>query len=99
MDSFFGDEVGGLACSQPLLPISVLVCSSGLGERDLRRSLGDLKTAPSRQHRIQDLEGPFVQRKSVPERVKKWTPSKSKEVPSGGSSFGPVIWVHLLQSH
>ena len=28
-----------------------------------------------------------------------WTPSKSKAVPSGGSSFGPFIWVHLLQSH
>ena len=26
MDSFFGDGVGGLPCSRPLLPISVLVC-------------------------------------------------------------------------
>ena len=38
MASFFGDGVGGLPCSQPLLPISVLVCvSSGLEQRDVRR--------------------------------------------------------------
>ena len=64
MDSFFGDGVGGLPCSQPLLPISVLVCviscSSGLGQRDLRRLLGDLKTAPPRRHRIQHFEGPVL---------------------------------------
>ena len=90
MASFFGDGVGGLPCSQPLLPISVLVCviscSSELGQRDLRRLL-----------RVQFW--PPVQSKHVPERVKKWTLSKSKVVPSGGSSFGPFIWVHLLQSH
>ena len=64
MDSFFGDGVGGLPCSQPLLPISVLVCviscSSGLGQRDLRRLLGDFKTAPPRRHRIQHFEGPVL---------------------------------------
>ena len=64
MDSFFGDGVGGLPCSQPLLPVSVLVCviscSSGLGQRDLRRLLGDLKTAPPRRHRIQHFEGPVL---------------------------------------
>ena len=61
MASFFGDGVGGLPCSQPLLPISVLVCvSSGLGQRDVRRLLGDLKTAPSRRHQIQHFEGPVL---------------------------------------
>ena len=106
MDIFFGDGVGGLPCSQPLLPVSVLgcviSCSSGLGQRDLRRLLGDLKTAPPRRHRIHILRVQFwppVQSKHVLERVKKWTPSKSKVVPSGGSSCGPFIWVHLLQSH
>ena len=64
MDSFFGDGVGGLPCSQPLLPISMLVCviscSSGLRQRDLTRLLGDLKTAPPRRRRIQHLEGPVL---------------------------------------
>ena len=61
MASFFGDGVGGLPCSQPLLPISGLVrVSSGLGQRDVRRLLGDLKTAPSRRHQIQHFEGPVL---------------------------------------
>ena len=42
---------------------------------------------------------PPAQRKHLPERVTKWTPSKSKLVPSGGSSFGPFICVHWLQRH
>ena len=64
MDSFFGDGIGDLPCSQPLLPLSVLVCmiscSSGLGLHDLRRLLGDFKTAPPRRHSIQHLEGPVL---------------------------------------
>ena len=61
MASFFGDGAGGLPCSQPLLPISMLVrVSSGQGQRDVRRLLGDLKTAPSRRHQIQHFEGPVL---------------------------------------
>ena len=52
--SFFGDRVGGLPCSQPLLPISmplcVISCSSGVGQRDLRRLLGDLSESFGRNN-------------------------------------------------
>ena len=38
-----------------------------------------------------------VQSKHVPERVKKWTLLKSKVIASGGPSFGPFMWINLLQ--
>ena len=50
MDTVAFLETGlGVSLVRGLLPISVLVyvisCKSGLGQRDLRRLLGDLKTA------------------------------------------------------
>ena len=54
--------------------------------------MGGLKTGPSRRHRIQPAEGPFldpVQRKRVSKRGQKVARLKSKVVPPGGSSLVP----------
>ena len=63
--------------------------------------MGGLKTGPSRRHRIQPAEGPFldpVQRKRVSKRVRKWTRLKSKVVLPGGSSFAPFWPLHCGKS-
>ena len=92
MDSFFGDGVGGLPCSQPLLPISVLVCvSSGLGQRDVRRLLGDLKTAPSRRHQIQHFEGPVLAPRTKETCTRKGQKVDPLEIKSG-SIWGVQFW-------
>ena len=61
--------------------------------------MGGLKTGPSRRHRIQPAEGPFLDphaKETGSERGQKVARLKSKVVPPGGSSFGtflaPSMW-------
>ena len=61
--------------------------------------MGGLKTGPSRRHRIQPAEGPFLDphaKETCFKRGQKVARLKSKVVPPGGSSFGtflaPSMW-------
>ena len=60
----FWRRSGGLPCSRPLLPTRCWLvwcwCVSTLEQRSGRRCRGGLKTGPSRRHRIQPAEGPFL---------------------------------------
>ena len=94
----------GLPCSRPLLPTRCWFvwrwCVSTLEQGSWRRCMGGLKTGPSRRHRIQPAEGPFldpVQRKRVSKRGQKVARLKSKVVPPGGSSFGPFLAPSMWQ--
>ena len=67
-----------------------------IGTAQLLKCMGGLKTGPSRGHRIQPAEGPFLDLRAketcFKKGVRKLTRLKSKIVPPGGSSFGPVFF-------
>ena len=60
----FGDGVGASLVRGPYCQLDVGLCDvdvvSTLEQRSGRRCRGGLKTGPSRRHRIQPAEGPFL---------------------------------------
>ena len=94
----------GLPCSRPLLPTRCWFvwrwCVSTLEQRSWRRCMGGLKTGPSRRHRIQPAEGPFLDpraKETCFKKGQKVARLKSKVVPPGGSSFGPFLAPSMWQ--
>ena len=92
----------GLPCSRPLLPTRCWFvwrwCVSTLEQRSWRRCMGGLKTGPSRRHRIQPAQGPFLDPRAR-KRVSKGSESGPLEIKSGllwrvqfWSLFGPSMW-------
>ena len=62
--------------------------------------MGGLKTGPSRRHRIQPAEGPFLDPRAKETCFKKGSESGPLEIksgPPGGSSFGPFNVANLLR--
>ena len=105
-DMIFGDGVG--ACSRPLLPTRYWFvwrwCVSTLEQRSWRRCMGGLKTGPSRRHRIQPAEGPFLDPRAKETCFKKGSESGPLEIKRGPpwrvqfwSLFGPFNVANLLR--
>ena len=95
-DMIFGDGVGASLVRGPYCQLDVGLCDVDVflhwNSAAEEGAWVGLKTGPSRRHRIQPAEGPFldpVQRKRVSKRGQKVARLKSKVVPPGGSSFGP----------
>ena len=66
--------------------------------------MGGLKTGPSRRHRIQPAEGPFLDSRAKETCLKKGSESGPLEIKSGSpwrvqfwSLFGPLIVANLLR--
>ena len=98
----------GLPCSRPLLPTRCWFvwrwCVSTLEQGSWRRCMGGLKTGPSRRHRIQPAEGPFLDPRAKETCFKKGSESGPLEIKSGPpwrvqfwSLFGPFNVANLLR--
>ena len=104
----FWRRSGDLPCSRPLLPTRCWLvwcwCVSTLEQRSGRRCRGGLKTGPSRRHRIQPAEGPFLGPRAKETCLKKGSESgpawNQKWSPLEGPVlvlFGPFIVANLLK--
>ena len=104
----FWKRSGGLPCSRPLLPTQCWFvwcwCVSTLEQGSGRRCRGGLKTGPSRRHRIQPAEGPFLGPRAEETCLKKGQKVDPLEIKSGPpwrvqfwSLFGTFIVANLLR--
>ena len=92
IDMIFGDGVGGLPCSRPLLPTrcwfdAFLHWNSAAEEGD------GLKTGPPRRYRIQSVEGPVLDlcaKETCLKRGQKVDPLEIKSGPPWRVQFWPL---------
>ena len=91
----FWRRSGGLPCSRPLLPTRCWLvwcwCVSTLEQRSGRRCRGGLKTGPSRRHRIQPAEGPFLGPRAKETCLKKGSESGPAWNQKWSPLEGPVL--------
>ena len=91
----FWRRSGGLPCSRPLLPTRCWLvwcwCVSTLEQRSGRRCRGGLKTGPSRRHRIQPAEGPFLGPRAKETCLKKGSESGPAWNQKRSPLEGPVL--------
>ena len=104
----FGDGVGASLVRGPYCQLDVGLCGcwcvSTLEQRSGRRCRGGLKTGPSRRHRIQPTEGPFLGPRAKETCLKKGSESgpawNQKWSPLEGPllvPFWPFIVANLLK--
>ena len=108
-DMIFGDGVGASLVRGPYCQLDVGLCDVDVflhwnSEEQQQRCMGGLKTGPSRRHRIQPAEGPFLDPRAKETCFKKGSESGPLEIKSGPpwrvqfwSLFGPFNVANLLR--